>query len=237
MSTQGHKEIQFEQPSDILLLANRYMLFIIALIVLAILILGYFFVLKPKIDNINSIELATTASESRRRGNEKLLTKLKALEVEYEDIIHNRQEDLDFLKRMVPQGEQVAEFFLIADRLAQARGFQLTSIDISDVLAKKPSNLDDDLAEAEIVTVDDLLASSGINTMLVRVSVSKQISEEDDISGIEVYNNFKDYLAELENNIRLIDVQAINFGPIAAETYFKGTINYSFDLDLVTYYR
>ena len=84
------KEIQFEQPSDILLFVNRYLMIIIGLIILIILVAGYFFLLKPKIDSININETRTTVTEERRLNNEHLLTKIQELEAEYFDIINNR---------------------------------------------------------------------------------------------------------------------------------------------------
>lgn len=246
------KEIQFEQPSDLLLSVNRFIIFIMAFVVLAILIFGYFFVLKPKIDSINSIELENTATDERREKNELLLTKLKELEAEYQDIMNNRQEDLAFLKKMVPQGPQVAEFFLVADRLAKKQGFVLLNIDISDSTPEKQPKVSEEISgdipeevaaqittenasttDSSVDTVDDILANSDIKAMVVHISVSKAVGEDDDTLGLEIYDDFKDYVAELENNIRLLDVQAINFSEIEAE----GQASYIFNLDLITYYQ
>ena len=94
------KEIEFEQPSELLLLANRYIMFIIAFIVLAILFSSYFFILRPKIDSISSANLENTEELDRKVKNELLLTKLEQLEAEYKDIMNNRQEDLDLLKKI-----------------------------------------------------------------------------------------------------------------------------------------
>ncbi|MFA6466234.1 MAG: hypothetical protein WCV71_00010 [Patescibacteria group bacterium] len=251
------KEIQFEQPSDLLLSANRFIIFIMAFVILAILIFGYLFILKPKINSISSVKLENTVTDERRKKNESLLTNLKELEAEYQDIMDNRQEDLVFLKKMVPQGPQVAEFFVIADSLAKKQGFRLLNIDISDSTPeKKPTikeaipnaNSADAIPEevaaqintetassspAEINTIDDVLVNSDIKAMIVHISVSKTVGEDDDTLGLEIYNDFKDYVAQLENNIRLLDVQAIDFSEILAE----GQAEYIFNLDLITYYQ
>lgn len=251
------KEIQFEQPSDLLLLANRFIIWIMAFVILVILIFGYLFILKPKIDSISSVKLENTVTEDRRDKNETLLTKLKELEAEYQDIIDNRQEDLVFLKKMVPQGPQVAEFFVIADHLAKKQGFKLLNIDISDSTPEKRPNInqttpsansENDIPEdvaaqintetassrpVEINTINDVLANSDIKAMIVHISVSKTVGEDEDISGAQIYDDFKDYVAELENNIRLLDVQAMDFSEILAE----GQAEYIFNLDLITYYQ
>jgi hypothetical protein len=252
MVIKSKKEIQFEQPSDLLLLANRYIMFIMAFIVIAMLFLGYFFILKPEIDAISSVESESTATEERRLKNELLVTKLEELEAEYDDIMNNRQEDLDSLKKIVPHDAQIAELFLIADRLAQKYDFQLSSIDISGAVSDQktgstpttPALLPDDVAdqidleisetpEIQLTTVDDVLASTGIKALVVHLVVSKSVVEDDDIIGEQIYDSFKDYVAEIENNMRLMDVQAVSFNEIAAE----GEADYSFKLDLITYYQ
>jgi len=233
MINKDKKEIQFEQPSDILLFANRYIMFIIGFIILSILASGYFFVLKPKIDDTNSVELANTETEARKQDNELLLKRLGELESEYQDIINNRKEDLALLKKIVPQGPQSPEIFLMADRLAKLHDFQLTTINISEKLnAEKEAT--PEATEIKDETVNDVLAGAGIKSILMKLSVSKTITNEK-ISGGDIYNNFKSYLAELEDSIRLLDIQAINFMSVDEETE-EGT-TYTFNLDLVTYYQ
>lgn len=242
-----NKEIQFEQPSDVLLFINRYLIFIIAFIILVILVGGYFFLLKPKIDSINVSETRNTATEERRQDNEYLLTRIKELEAEYYDILHNRQEDLELLKKMVPEDPQIAEFFLLADVLAKKHGFQLENIDIRENQTPQPvappaegEATEESAATApveKISTTEQLLAASGINTATVKFSVYKGIEKDSPILGEEIYRDFKDYLAELENNMRLLDVQSIAFDSIDAQPGNSGVGSYSFNLNLITYYR
>ncbi|MBT4210160.1 MAG: hypothetical protein HOE19_04600 [Candidatus Komeilibacteria bacterium] len=247
------KEIEFEQPSELLLLANRYIMFIIAFIVLAILFSSYFFILRPKIDSISSANLENTEELDRKVKNELLLTKLEQLEAEYKDIMNNRQEDLDLLKKIVPYTPQTAELFVISDQLAKKHDFQLLNISISESAPKRAtgnrlvtdtSNLTDEAAAAQldeeffneepaVVSVDDVLATTGIKSTIVDLSVSKTISEDDEIVGADVYTQFKNYISELENSIRLLDIQTIGFAEIAAE----GEASYIFNLDLITYYQ
>lgn len=246
------KEIQFEQPSDILLLVNRYLMIIIGLIILVILVAGYFFLLKPKIDSINISETRTTVTEERRLNNERLLVRMQELEAEYYDIINNRQEDLNILKKMVPADSQVAEIFLMSDLLAKKYDFQLVKIDIN---TNEPARTEtspavvDDLSQetgeatevktpqAEPNTLGDLLAASDIKTATVKFAISKEVEKDSAVLGAEIYDDFKDYLADLENNIRLMDIQAIIFDAINAEPGLDGAKTYTFNLDLIVYYR
>ncbi|MBT4517012.1 MAG: hypothetical protein HOC78_03890 [Candidatus Komeilibacteria bacterium] len=242
------KEIEFEQPSDLLLLANRYIIFIIAFIVLAILLASYLFILKPKIDNISIVNLENTEELDRKVKNELLLTKLEELDAEYKDIMYNRQSDLDLLKKIVPYGAQTAELFVMSDLLAKKHNFQLLNIDLSVGAPKKLSfnesasnisNLSEDDAEfiepqePAMNSIDDVLSMTGIKATIVHLSISKLIPEGDETTGAEVYRQFKDYISDLENNIRLLDVQSIGFAEIAVE----GEANYIFNLDLITYHQ
>ena len=246
------KEIQFEQPSDVLLVVNRYLMVIIGLIILIILVSGYFFLLKPKIDSINISETRTTVTEERRLNNERLLVRMQELEAEYYDIINNRQEDLNVLKKMVPADSQVAEIFLMSDLLAKKYGFQLANIDISaneparaeatPAVTENLSQETDEVApvettQAEPSTLSGLLATSDIKTATVKFAISKTVEKDSDVLGAEIYDDFKDYLADLENNIRLMDIQAIIFDSIDEKPSVKGGATYIFNLDLIVYYR
>lgn len=240
------KDIQFEQPSDILLLVNRYLMFIVAFIIVAISLFGYFFVLKPKIENINITEERTVATEDRREANERLLSRIEELEAEYYDIINNRQEDLDFLKRMVPEDTQMPEIFLMADILAKRHGFTLMNVNINDIprnQSRSQSRNSQNQAQTEegdvdvVGNIDDLLTESGIQSATLKFSISKEVSEGSDITGQEIYTDFKNYLSDLENNMRLLDVQSMLFRSVDAEPAADGENTYTFDLDLITYYK
>jgi len=243
MINKDKKDIQFEQPSDILLLTNRYIIFVIAFVVAAILLLGYFFILAPKITSINSIEKETTKTEERKENNQILLNSLKEIEAEYQDIMNNRQTDLAALKTMVPQGPQTAELFLLADRLATKYNLQLIDIALVENVPQKistnnvsPEATSEETAEQiepEVVTIDELLIASGLKAIIVRLTVAKVINEGEYVSGKDVYNNFKNYLAALENNMRLLDVQSIAFQAIDAEV----VSSYNFNVNLITYYQ
>ncbi|MBU1202877.1 hypothetical protein KKH39_02450 [Patescibacteria group bacterium] len=253
------KDIKFEQPSDILIFINRYIMFFVAMIILSVSLLGYFFLLKPKIDQIRSVEQETTETSERKMQNEALIIKLKELENEYKDILQNRQADLDYLKEMVPEGTRIAELFVIADRLAASHNFQLLSIEVSENNMENISgnqNFEDDIdipntqepatdASADIKTIEDILLQSGIKSMVVHMSIMRQIENTDEngepleLEGVEqesggqIYNDFKAYISDLENYVRLMDIQAINFPELSFET----TESQVFNLDIITYYQ
>lgn len=247
------KDIQFEEPSEILVLFNRYLLVLVALIIVVILVPGYFMILKPKIDSIGVSETQNTASEQRREDNEKLLSRIEDLETEYYDIINNRKEDLAFLKEILPDEVQRAEIFLMTDRLAKKHDFKLLNINITDVLAPQTDNIapvvneediegQEEVSQAQQVNVDvsdldALLLSTGIKTATLKFVVSRTIEKGEDITGEEVYDEFKDYLADLENNMRLMDIQSLIFGGIDEAPGAKASDSYAFTFNILTYYK
>lgn len=250
MMRKKKKEIQFEQPSDLLLVANKYMVLFVAVIVFTVLILGYFFFLKPKIDQINSVQVETTETQERKVKNEALLTKLKELEAEYNDIKENRKADLEKLKTVVPYGTQIPELFVLADTLADDYNFNLLSINVSESSPDRVSQQEELYLPPEVagetntstpaveeVTIDDLLTESGIKAMVVHLNISRSVSEDasaEDASGQKLYQDFKDYLVSLERSMRLLDIHAINFGEIPGD--LSGS-SHNFSIDLITYYQ
>ncbi|MBT4850409.1 hypothetical protein HON36_06205 [Candidatus Parcubacteria bacterium] len=126
------KEVQFEQPSDLLLIVNKYIMAIGGLVVIVILSLGYVFLLRPKLADIQVVQDESSETQERKLQNENLLTKIKELKNEYEDIKNNRTEDLERLRDVVPNDPQIAEIFVISERLALEKGFQLLSINITE---------------------------------------------------------------------------------------------------------
>jgi len=242
MPNRKKTDIQFEQPSDILLLANRYLMIIISLIIITIILLSYFLLLAPKIDQISKSKETTINTEHRRESNEELLASIKKLEAEYYDIINNRQEDLDFLKKMVPIEPQTAKIFLMSDILAKQYGFQLADIDITTDAAQVRSVSSVETVEAgndanKIDSIDKLLASSDMKAATIKLSIGRDVEEGEAVLGSDIYNDFKDYLAALENNIRLLDVKSIIFDSIDAEPGSDGPSSYIFNINLITYYK
>ncbi|MBT6691120.1 hypothetical protein HOB10_02195 [Candidatus Parcubacteria bacterium] len=263
------KNIKFEQPSEALLLVNRYIIGIMGIIILSTLALGYFVLLKPKLAEIQAVEQTTEDEESRKLNNEKLLMRIKQLADEYEEIKKTRQVDLDNLKKMVPDNPQIAELFVMADRLASDRNFQLTSISISPNIeaeekkqAVNPARTSDDQEGDDGTTLEksneekaleELSEVYGdLKSLTVHLTLSKfeEVIEDEDGKEIKVspYVAFKEYLSDLENNLRLIDIKSVSFGQLAepgdeddeegdlgeAEQEEEGL---TFTVDVITYYR
>lgn len=192
------KQVEFEQPSDFLLIINKYILVIVGIVVIVILSLGYLFFLKPKLEGIRTTQDESTETQERKLQNENLLTKIKELKNEYEDIKNNRSDELDKLKKIVPYDPQIAEIFVSADRLALEKGFKLVSINITEskeqVVSKNADQqpqfeqtgglVDPEIQQAEILsnvdslTLDsyspkseDVIAKIGLKFLTIHISL------------------------------------------------------------------
>ncbi|MCD4761184.1 hypothetical protein K8R42_04780 [bacterium] len=262
------KDVQFEQPSDILILVNRYILGILGLIVLSVLVFGYLFILQPKITNLELVEEETTETEELKGHNEKLLVRIKELEIEFKDIKENREEQLNSLKMMVPENPQVAELFVLADYLATERGFQLMSIDISkdtsgivevdigrsEEEVDPQSTIDDPETNTTVSDIENIISQnsmadediSTLNALIIHMSIaSPPVLDSEEGNATSTYGLFKKYLVDLENHIRLIDIQSVTFAGFVSQTEEetkdtkseKAVADSIFNLDIITYYR
>ena len=187
-------EIKFEQPSNILLLVNKYVLLVSGIIVLVILLTGYSFLLNPKIKAIQVATEETTLTEEKEAKNKELLSKIKKLRQEYNDIKIDRQSDLNRLSAMLPSTPETAELLVLVNRLAADRDFQLVNIDIVEKIKDKE--------ETEPVE------ESSLKTLNINFSLYKSVNSNEEET---VYETFKLYLADLESNLRLMDIQTISF--------------------------
>ena len=66
---QKKEKIEFEQPSEILIFINRYSVIIFALIIIIVFALGYFFILQPKITDIQTVKNEAYQSQGQEEEN------------------------------------------------------------------------------------------------------------------------------------------------------------------------
>ncbi len=252
------KNIQFEQPSELLILFNRYLIIIIAVVVFAILIFKYFFLLKPKINTNNNLQIELSQIQNNEQTSQHLLDSLEKLKEQYENIQSSRQTDLDRVRQIIPANPQIAELFVVANRLAIDRGFKLDSISIVDTqdnsaavpVDKNVNTLDvEDQANAAKGAVKLAPTKDILKILTLQISITKMSTQELLVANPNLanaltlenktnYQLFKEYLVALEENLRLFDIQTIAFSSIP-EPSLDPTImaQPSFILRVVTYYR
>ena len=214
-------EIKFDKPTTSLLLVNKYLWLILVIVFLLTLLAGYFMVLQHKITNIQVAQEDTSMVIEEESNISILVQQIQDLEIAYNEIKQVRADDLAKLKRVVPTNPQIAELFVMAESLAISRGFQLVSIDISDDVNQQTVDAEGEVSEQ----------SSSLNSLTVNITIARE-SEEDNPLAIDPYDTFKYYLDDLERNLRLMDIETVNFSGLDSDG-----ANTSFDFSIITYYQ
>ncbi len=220
MAEEGKK--QFDRPSKLLLLLNKYNKYLSAIIVIFTLILGHFVLLQPKISLIQSTRGILVPEVQRKEAELKELIKdLEELNVKFASIKKDRSVDLNKLYKIIPNGQDIADIFLIIDRLSNKHGFQLLSLDVAEP-SEKTINKDKNRKKKE----EERKKKESLESLILHVVVAQADKEEG-------YEKFKEYLDGLENSLRLMDIQTVNFEGFTEEAEIFPTFSFS----ILTYFN
>lgn len=201
----NQNEIKFEQPSPLLLLANQNLWMMLGGIVLLVLVFGYFFILQPKISGISTNNEDLTAINAKNQAAQDLAKNVKALTQSFGTLEASRNEDLKKLHSIVPRGEQLAELFVLAEKLAQRRGFSLNSLDVS---SSAENTTEIKTAVGSEATTD---SASAVSQELESLSITMMVAQTETSPSAEPYLAFKNYLNDLESTVRLLDIESVSF--------------------------
>ncbi len=241
------KQVQFEQPSQLLLFFNRFWIIITAILVGILLLGGYYIIIQQKIKSNDALREGALQTSVDKDRSQQLLKNLETLKTTYEGIMNNRQADLERLKEIVPNNPQIAELFVLSDRLALEYGFQLLDISITDVEDKKSvspqavvSTEDgENTTQAATATLKNKNNLS-LKTLAVAFKISPLVTdgglsmeEANGIKSKKYYESFKEFLDALEKNLRLTDIQTVNFASLQEDSNTPPQFQFS----VQTYYR
>lgn len=161
------------------------------------------FYVRPEWAHFNSLGQEIAELEEISREFDELIASRDSL---LERVNSISKEDIDRLNRVLPQGAQASDFLVTLESLALESGAALRRIDITGLAGEtKPST-----------QVSTQLPSQPRPVSGTAASGSKKESEkaEDFPFTLQVagpYPAFKEFLARLEKNMRLIDVENISF--------------------------
>ncbi|OGF26023.1 hypothetical protein A2331_02210 [Candidatus Falkowbacteria bacterium RIFOXYB2_FULL_34_18] len=171
------------------------------------LLLGYFFVLKPKYTQIKK-DVALT-NENTKNTSDNLKNYLLALNKyikDYEKVESGVQEKIS---KVLPVGSNKESMYVLIEQIAKNENLFLTSLEITDSSIKaKTSEKNKDVSgvpgELGIISIDLSFMGGG-------------------------YTNLKSLLNVLEQNLQIMDVRSINFNPsnsaisLSLDTYYLKT--------------
>lgn len=192
-------DFNFKQAKEIKRLTTvflfRYFRVLIAVLVLFLLFLGNNYVIKPK--RVDIAKSQKDAIEDREEEKEKLLKYLEDLKkyrLEYEKIPLVSREKI---KKFLPDEANKQGLFLEIENIFKDYDIAPGSISISE---KEPAP-----AQSSRSKVAPQKASTGLSGDIGVLDISVDLGE-----GID-YEKMKEILAVIENNLRLMDFESMNF--------------------------
>lgn len=175
----------------------QYFHIIALLIVVAFIVLGILFVLKPKYDAIQvGIDISNDNMKKEQESLEKYNTKLDGYIASFESL---KEKNKDDISTFLPDSALREDLFLQFEEIAARDGLLLTSLtidatDVDSILNPKPN------AKTSSSKKGDTSLPPGIGSAVINIS----------LVGIS-YDGMKNFLREIETNMRLMDINDISF--------------------------
>lgn len=201
----------------------KYFNLIIFLVIIVIGFISYSILFLPKYKQIQEIkQIDLSVKEDDLVKKEEHLKKFIELQQNYQSIT---PEDLAKIKEVLPYGPDLPGLFVQLQNIGQEYNLRLSSIAISEAkeTTAKPSVQENTDIPGQI---RNIYAPAAETKNIKKLSINLQYD------GLSGYSAFKSFLAALENNIRLSDIDSIAFTLPASGSSNGGLINFS----LTTYY-
>ncbi len=167
---------------------SAYFNWLLVLVVALILIFGYVLVIGPKYKQVGKkLALVNDNLDQKFSDLSRYLNKLKEINQSYNNV---RLDNLDKIKKFLPNDPQVEDLFEKLQLVCEKNGVLLSSLSVmpskSDGVPAGPNNK----------------VPGGVGTVQITMSVG----------GLS-YGGFKNFLATLENSLRLIDISNLGYNP------------------------
>jgi len=172
----------------------NYFNIIVVFIVGLVLIIGFSYIIKPKYRSIkNNIAAVNEAQEIERNGMEKYYNKLIIYKRNYDSI---DEADKKKINTMLPQGGELESIMAEMENLVLNRGMLLSLLKVS----------------SEKENSKKISRNTAQNTEKQKPENIGTINVEANIQGVD-YRGLKMLLDTFENNLRILDINEINFLP------------------------
>ncbi len=195
-------KITEKKPSFFLILFQKYFYYFIILEIIIVIALGYLFLLKPKINIIfaddTRIALEDQKAQEKVIKYNKQIEELKEITAEYSKI---SETDINKINQILPDEPEERGLFVQIEKIVKANGLLLESIFIDD-------------SDAKAAQTKTKSRRSGIVEAEKEVDISNMKELKIIFTVNEVsYPAFKSLLGSLEKNLRIIDVDTIEYDP------------------------
>jgi Tfp pilus assembly protein PilO len=179
-----------------------YFKWLVTLLMVVILSVGFFFIIWPKYKQVTKkIEAAGRTLEIKRQ---QLTSYLKGLNELNDNFKNVSSADLSKVDEILPTADGTEDLYTQLEVIVKNNGLILTSLNIA---APEESGItgDDESVVRQVKQIKITMSVSGVN-----------------------YGSLKGLLRSLENNLRLMDVKQVTFAP-AEETVALELITFYFD--------
>lgn len=212
-------------PAFLQTLLTDYFRWVAAVLVAAVLALGYFFVLDQKIANLRSSGILKRANvEAELATQKEYLSKLQDSIDSFHTAVPN--ELLSKVNSFMPTGSDFPGLLLTLEQLAVSANLQLDSISINEVGQTIASSGSTEGSDTAVGTPALAATAGGLNLRTQDVTVS--------VSGGTNYESFKQFVTLLETSQRLLDVISLGFS--FPDTTAAGTTQSPYNVVVRTYY-
>lgn len=194
-------------------LFSRYFTVINTLVVVITLGVGFYLVLSPSILRLRAGK--SIGLEDRRKEVARLAQYLNDLENMKLDYKNFTQEKLNELKLILPREEDFPGLFVQMQELAKDNNFVLNSIDISYIGSGEAQDTEGE--EGQDATSDNEVQVASTIDEITGGRV-KELNMAFSVSGGD-YDDLKNFLRDMERNIRIFDVYDIRFGSVEQGPY------------------
>lgn len=173
----------------LIFLIGKYYVVIVILLVLFTLTLGYFFIIKDRVVEIQEVGLVDLQSSiDALSGREDTLFKLEQLYEKYSRITEDQTLQLSYV---LPQQSEIPYLVIEIKNFIKENGLLLNSIDVGSL---KSSRISAESTESDNSYVKELKISLNIN-------------------GVDSYFKLKDFLDNLSTNLPLLELTSLVYSP------------------------
>ncbi|MFA6551223.1 MAG: hypothetical protein WCV41_01695 [Patescibacteria group bacterium] len=188
------------QPQPILLWLQRYFYYLIILQIVIILILGYWLVLRPKINTVFKSEaqvtLAEQAAQVKLANYEQKIKELRTIKDSYDNL---SAQDKEKIAAALPSQPEERELMAQINKIVVANGLILKSLNLEENKGESAAAL---AGGVPIIGEPEPKTSAKFKKTAINFEARGA-----------TYSALKSLLSGLENNWRLIDVQSVKYNP------------------------
>lgn len=201
----------------------KYFYLIIFLIIVIIGLIGYYYLFRPKIEQIRELQdVDFSAKQTDFSKKSEHLKKVEALQKNYQTI---NADDLEKIKQVIPEGQDLPGLFVQLQSLGREFDLQLISVAVTEEKSNQGKG-----AVKEGISFN-LPGQEAPSQALSELKNVKKLNINLQYQGLGNYASFKSFLLGFENHIRLFDINNLSF-TLAKTGEKSGMIN----LNFTTYY-